>query len=320
MVDSVQTCVTDETPTAAGSVATLRAVADRLMQLAKGANVAMLLAGHVTKDGQIAGPRLLEHLVDVVLYFDGSEGASAGSGHRLLRCHKNRFGPTHEIGVFSMGQRGLFSVTGGSVRQQLERPSPGLAQTVCVAGSRGFVLELEALVLPAPRGAHARGAPAAPRPRTVGFDPTRFGMLAAVLQRAHVALFRGAEVFLNVPGGLRALDSARGDPACDLAVLAALLSSATGVALPATALFLGEVSLTGELRRGVPRLESRLAAAAKAGYETVYLPAAAMAEASAIERGAGGAWTLVPVGSASELAKLLDPDWLGPDAALLSGG
>lgn len=141
-------------------------------------------------------------------------------------------------------------------------------------------------------------------------------MLAAVLQRARMDLFRGAEMFLNVPGGMRALDGGRGDPACDLAVIASLLSSATGVSLPASALFLGEVSLTGELRRGVPRLSARLTAAAKAGYDTVYLPAVAMSSAGGLECGVGTgkAWALVPVRTVEELAKLLDPDWLGPDA------
>jgi DNA repair protein RadA/Sms len=141
-------------------------------------------------------------------------------------------------------------------------------------------------------------------------------MLAAVLQRARMDLFRGAEVFLNVPGGMRALDGGRGDPGCDLAVIASLLSSATGVSLPASALFLGEVSLTGELRRGVPRLSARLTAAAKAGYDTVYLPAIAMPSATGLECGLGTGrdWTLVPVRTVEELANLLDPDWVGPDA------
>ena len=142
------------------------------------------------------------------------------------------------------------------------------------------------------------------------------GMLAAVLQRARMDLFRGAEVFLNVPGGMRALDGGRGDPSCDLAVIASLLSSATGVSLPASALFLGEVSLTGELRRGVPQLTARLSAAAKAGYDTVYLPTVAMQSAMGLERDAwtGKVWTLMPVRTVEELANLLDPDWLGPDA------
>ena len=140
-------------------------------------------------------------------------------------------------------------------------------------------------------------------------------MLAAVLQRARMDLFRGAEMFLNVPGGMRALDGGRGDPGCDLAVIASLLSSATGVSLPASALFLGEVSLTGELRRGVPRLGARLTAAAKAGYDTVYLPAVAMPAATGLECGtdSGKSWNLVPVRTVEELANLLDPDWLGPD-------
>ncbi|HXJ32445.1 MAG TPA: DNA repair protein RadA [Candidatus Eisenbacteria bacterium] len=257
VVDSIQTLHTSALGSAPGSVGQVRESASQLVTRCKATQTACFLIGHVTKEGSLAGPRVLEHLVDTVLYFEG-DGAHA---LRVLRAVKNRFGSTNEVGVFEMGERGLAEVANPSAAFLAERPSgaPGSAVLATLEGSRPVLVEIQALV--------SRSALAMPRRTAIGLDPGRVALLLAVLEkRCRVRLY-DQDVFLNVAGGLRV-----DEPAADLAVVAAVASSASGKALPNDVVLWGEVGLTGEVR-SVARADARLREAGRLGFERCILPA-----------------------------------------------
>jgi DNA repair protein RadA/Sms len=257
VVDSIQTLHTPRLESAAGSVGQVRESAALLVGECKALGVACFLIGHVTREGTLAGPRVLEHLVDAVLYFEG-DGAHA---LRVLRAVKNRFGSTNEVAVFEMSEGGLVEVPNPSAAFLAERPAgaPGSAVLATIEGSRPLLVEIQALV--------SRSFLAMPRRTTSGLDPGRTALLLAVLEkRMHLPL-HDQDVFLNVVGGLR-ID----EPAADLAIVAALASAARGRPLPADVVVWGEVGLTGELR-AVGRAEARAREAARQGFRRCVLPA-----------------------------------------------
>ena len=268
VIDSIQTLRAAELEAGSGSVAQLREVAARLTELAKHRQIAMLLIGHVTKDGSLAGPKVLEHLVDVVLSFEG-DGAHA---YRLLRGQKNRFGPTHEIGVFEMANEGLREVADASATFISERPerAPGSVVVPIAEGNRPMLVEVQALVAPAQYGAARR--------ITTGLDQNRLALLLAVLQRKAGVQVLDYDVFANVAGGLRV-----DEPAVDLALCTAIVSALRERALPPNVLAFGEVGLTGELR-AAPRAALRLAEARKLGFTRVVLPKGNVEALTAAER------------------------------------
>ncbi len=256
VVDSIQTAHSETLEAAAGSVGQIRAAAERLIRFAKGKGTALLLIGHVTKDGQIAGPKLLEHMVDTVLYFEGERGHP----FRILRAVKNRFGPANELGVFAMGERGLEPVANPSALFLGERSgeTPGCAVFAGIEGTRPVLVEVQALVAPSPL--------TTPRRAVVGWDGARLSMLLAVLEARCGLVLAGRDVYLNVAGGLRVQE-----PAADLAVAAAIVSALTGRALPRDAVVFGEVGLAGEVR-AVGQVELRLREARKLGFRRAWMP------------------------------------------------
>ena len=259
VIDSIQTMWLDTIESAPGSVAQVRAAAHELTRFAKSRGVAVALVGHVTKDGQIAGPRVVEHMVDTVLYFEGERGHQ----FRILRAVKNRFGPADEIGVFEMTGAGLAEVPNPSALFLSERgtPSPGSVVFAGIEGTRPVLVEFQALVAPTP---HAQ-----PRRTVVGWDSGRLAMVLAVLEARCGIPFTGLDVYLNVAGGLRV-----SEPAADLAVAAALLSAREDAALPAETVVFGEISLSGALRP-VAQTESRLKEARKLGFSVALSPRSA---------------------------------------------
>jgi len=260
IADSIQTLWTDTADSAPGTVTQVRASAQALIRYAKQSGAAVVFVGHVTKDGQIAGPRVVEHMVDGVLYFEG-EG---GHHFRILRAVKNRFGPTDEIGVFEMTGGGLREVPNPSELFLGERnaATPGAAVFAGMEGTRPLLVEIQALVAPTTLGT--------PRRAVIGWDQSRLAMVLAVLE-AHCRVRLGdCDVYLNVAGGLRI-----GEPAADLAVAAALVSSRLGAALPADCVYFGEVSLSGSIRP-VSHATARLKEAQKLGFPRAVLPAAAL--------------------------------------------
>jgi len=255
VIDSVQTLYAPELGSAPGSVAQVREAAARLLRLAKEEGIAVFLVGHVTKDGAVAGPRVLEHLVDCVLQFEGDRYRS----HRILRAVKNRFGSTNELGVFEMTSDGLLGVEDPSlVFGRPEDEQPGSAVACALEGTRPIVLEIQALV--------ARTDLAMPRRVATGVDPKRLSMIVAVLGRhAGVALGQ-ADVYVNVAGGVR-ID----EPGADLAIALAIASAARGVPVRTGVACLGEIGLTGRLRP-IAQLERRLAECSKLGFREVLVP------------------------------------------------
>ena len=250
VIDSIQTLWSDVHEAGPGSVTQVRAAASELVRLAKKRGVAIILVGHVTKDGQVAGPRVVEHMVDAVLSFEGERGYP----FRILRAAKNRFGATDEIGVFEMGDAGLREVRNPSalfLNEGGERAA-GAAVFAGIEGSRPVLVEFQALVAPSAYGT--------PRRAVVGWDSGRLAMVLAVLEARCGLGFGARDVYLNVAGGLRI-----SEPAADLAAAAALASSALDVALPQDCVVFGEVSLSGEVRP-VSRMEARLKEAAKLGF------------------------------------------------------
>jgi DNA repair protein RadA/Sms len=249
VIDSIQTLWTPVIESAPGTVSQLRAGSEALIRLAKSKAITVLFVGHVTKEGEIAGPKVIEHLVDTVLYFEGDRGHQ----FRILRAVKNRFGPTDEIGVFEMSDGGLKEVSNPSrlFMGARENATPGSAVFAGMEGTRPLLIEVQALVSPSVLGN--------PRRAVVGWDQNRLAMVLAVLEaRAGVAI--GAhDVYLNVAGGLKVKE-----PAADLAVAAALISSMTGAMLPQEAVFFGEIALSGSIRP-VSQSEARLKEAAKLG-------------------------------------------------------
>lgn len=257
VIDSIQTMWLDTVESAPGSVSQVRASAQELVSFAKRRGTAVILVGHVTKDGQIAGPRVVEHMVDTVLYFEGERGHQ----FRILRAVKNRFGPADEIGVFEMTGAGLAEVANPSALFLSERgkPSPGSAVFAGIEGTRPVLTEIQALVAPSTLGT--------PRRTVVGLDSGRLSTILAVLEARCGIPFTGLDVFLNVAGGLRV-----SEPAADLAVAAALLSAREDVALPPDLVLFGEISLSGALRP-VAQTENRLKEAAKLGFSQAALAA-----------------------------------------------
>ena len=256
IVDSIQTMWVDGLEQAPGTVTQLRAAAQALIRFAKQRGSALLLIGHVTKDGQIAGPRVLEHMVDAVLYFEGERGHQ----FRILRAVKNRFGPANEIGVFEMAEAGLVPVPNPSALFLADREEgvAGSAVFAGMEGSRPLLVEIQALV--APSGL------ATPRRAVVGWDGNRLAMLLAVLEARCGLVMSTRDVYLNVAGGLRVQE-----PAADLAVAAAIISSELGHPAPPASVFFGEVGLAGEVR-AVGHGEARLKEAAKLGFVRAIMP------------------------------------------------
>ncbi len=256
VIDSIQTMWLDSVESAPGSVSQVRAAAHELVTFAKRRGVAVILVGHVTKDGQIAGPRVVEHMVDTVLYFEGERGHQ----FRILRAVKNRFGPADEIGVFEMTGEGLAQVTNPSALFLSDRdtPAPGSVVFAGMEGSRPVLTEIQALVAPSTLGT--------PRRTVVGVDSGRLSTILAVLEARCGIPFAGLDVFLNVAGGMRV-----SEPAADLAIAGALLSARQDVAIPPDMVLFGEISLSGALRPA-SQTENRLKEASKLGFSQATLP------------------------------------------------
>jgi DNA repair protein RadA/Sms len=263
VIDSIQTMWTQTVESAPGTVTQVRASAGELIRFAKRSGTAVILVGHVTKDGQIAGPRVVEHMVDAVLSFEG-EGSQQ---FRILRAIKNRFGPTDEIGVFEMTGSGLREVANPSELFLSERElgSPGTAVFAGIEGTRPLLMEIQALVAPTSLGT--------PRRAVVGWDPSRLSMVLAVLEAHCGVRLSGHDVYLNVAGGLRIAE-----PAADVAAAAALVSSLARASLPSDAVYFGEVSLSGAVRP-VAQTPTRLKEAQKLGFGKALVPDAARTEA-----------------------------------------
>jgi DNA repair protein RadA/Sms len=264
IIDSIQTMWTDTVESAPGTVTQVRASAQALIRFAKRSGTALILVGHVTKDGQIAGPRVVEHMVDAVLSFEG-EGSQQ---FRVLRSVKNRFGATDEIGVFEMTGLGLREVLNPSELFLSERDlgTPGTAVFAGIEGTRPVLVELQALVAPTSLGT--------PRRAVVGWDPSRLSMVLAVLEAHCGVKLSGHDVYLNVAGGLRIQE-----PAADLAAAAALVSSLVNAPLPADAVYFGEVSLSGAVRP-VAQAAARLKEAAKLGFARAIMPETSRGDAT----------------------------------------
>ncbi len=257
VIDSIQTMYSSELQTAAGSVGQVRECTAKLLKFAKSTGVAVLIIGHVTKDGNIAGPRLLEHMVDVVLQFEGERSYT----FRVLRALKNRFGSTSESGIFSMEEGGLVEITNPAGLFLEERENHVTGSVVCgsLEGNRPLMVEFQALVARTPYGMPKRTA--------VGFDYNRVGMLLAILERKLKLDFGSFDAYVNVVGGIKVTETA-----ADLAVMAALVSSYKNKPIPKDVMVFGEVGLTGEIRR-VMAPEKRIADAVKLGFTKIIVPA-----------------------------------------------
>ncbi len=282
IIDSIQTVYLEELTSAAGSVSQVREGALRLMHLAKELHIPIFLVGHVTKEGAIAGPRVLEHIVDAVLYLEGDRFHQ----YRLLRGVKNRFGSTNEVGVFEMVGDGMREVLNPSAVFLAERSAgaPGSSVAVTMEGTRPLLVEVQALT--------SNTSSAQPRRSTNGFDPNRLLMLVAVLtKRVGLPLFN-QDIYVNIVGGLRI-----SEPAADLAVAMAIASSFRNQPIAADMVLLGEVGLSGELR-SVSQIERRLSEAAKLGFHHAVLPAA-----SKVSPPTGG--TLIPARSLPDVVDLI---------------
>ncbi len=260
IIDSIQTMYRDDITSSAGSVPQVRETTNMLMHIAKQNNISMFVVGHVTKDGALAGPRVLEHMVDCVLYFEGDDKMS----FRILRCVKNRFGSTNEIGVFSMTDKGLEEVENPSATLLEGRLSdaPGSAVVSTIEGSRGILAEIQALVAPSGFGN--------PRRMANGIDYNRFAMLTAVLERRAGIKLYNTDIYVNVAGGLK-ID----EPAVDLGICVAIASATLDRPITKDVVFIGEVGLNGELRT-VTQLSKRLSEASKMGFKTAVVPKRAL--------------------------------------------
>ncbi|WP_353684131.1 DNA repair protein RadA [Thermodesulfovibrio sp. 3907-1M] len=255
IVDSIQTVYTEEVVSAPGSVSQIRDSAAKFMNFAKSTGVPVFLIGHVTKEGAIAGPRVLEHLVDTVLYFEGDRGHA----YRILRSVKNRFGPTNEIGVFEMTSQGLSEVENPSLIFLSEHGvCSGSAITATIEGTRAILTEIQALVAPSQFGM--------PRRNYIGVDYQRVNLLVAVLEKRGRVNLAGADIFVNVVGGLKITE-----PASDLAIISAIVSSFRDVPLPERTVIFGEVGLSGEVR-AISQTELRLKEAYRIGMKQAIIP------------------------------------------------
>ena len=255
IVDSIQTLQSQLLESAAGTVSQIRECSGELIKFAKEKNIPVILVGHITKDGQIAGPKVLEHMVDVVLNFDGDRNHL----FRLLRAQKNRFGSTQEIGIYEMVTQGLKEIKNPSeilITKKFEELS-GNAVAVTLEGNRPMLLEIQSLVSTAVYGTPQRSC--------TGFDSKRLNMLLAVLEKRAGFMLGAKDVFLNITGGIKT-----DDPALDLAVIAAILSSNDDMAISEKYCFAGEIGLSGEIRP-VPQIEQRISEAEKLGYEKIFV-------------------------------------------------
>ncbi|NMB25579.1 MAG: DNA repair protein RadA [Firmicutes bacterium] len=260
IIDSIQTMNHPEISSPPGSVSQVRESTARIMNTAKGLDIPVFIVGHVNKGGSIAGPKVLEHAVDTVLYFEGDRHAN----FRILRAVKNRFGSTNEIGVFQMGERGLDEVHNPSSFFLAERPEqvPGSVVAACMEGTRPLLVEIQALVGPSPFGG-------TPRRQSNGVDSNRLAMILAVLEKRCGLQLQTQDVYVNVAGGVRVEE-----PGVDLAVACAVASSLYNRAIDGDMLVMGEVGLAGEVR-GVPQIERRLLEAAKLGFQKCIIPSSA---------------------------------------------
>jgi DNA repair protein RadA/Sms len=255
IIDSIQTLYTDIIDSSAGSISQIRETAAELQRFAKTTNIPVILIGHITKDGTLAGPKLLEHMVDTVLQFEGDRHY----GFRILRSVKNRFGSTSELGIFEMQSTGLREVINPSeiLLSQRDEETSGIAIAAMLEGQRPMLIETQALVGPAAYGT--------PQRSSTGFDLRRMNMLLAVLEKRSGFRLSAKDVFLNIAGGIRV-----DDPAIDLAVVAAVLSSADDQPVGNNICFAGEVGLSGEIR-AVSRVENRISEAEKLGFEKIMI-------------------------------------------------
>lgn len=257
VVDSIQTIASDEIESSAGSVSQVRECAARLLRFAKESGVPVIVVGHINKEGSIAGPKVLEHIVDTVLQFEGDRQYL----YRILRSIKNRFGSTNEIGIYEMVTKGLREVKNPSemlLSDNREEQMSGIAIGVTLEGARPFLIEVQALVSSAAYGT--------PQRSVTGFDQRRLNMLLAVLEKRARFKLGQKDVFLNIAGGLKVAD-----PALDMSVVAAVMSSNFDVTLPENCAYVGEVGLSGEIRT-VTRMDQRVAEAQKLGFEKIFIP------------------------------------------------
>ena len=255
IVDSIQTLQSQLIESSPGTISQIRECSNELIKFAKENNIPIILVGHITKDGQIAGPKVLEHMVDVVLNFDGDRNHL----FRLLRAQKNRFGSTQEIGIYEMVTQGLKEIKNPSeilITKKFEELS-GNAIAVTLEGNRPMLLEIQALVSSAVYGT--------PQRSSTGFDAKRLNMLLAVLEKRAGFMLGAKDVFLNITGGIKT-----DDPALDLAVIAAILSSNEDLAISEKYCFAGEIGLSGEIRP-VPQIEQRISEAEKLGYDKIFI-------------------------------------------------
>ena len=256
VIDSIQTVFSSELASAPGSVGQVRESSARLILLSKKTGIPIFLVGHVTKDGSIAGPKVLEHMVDTVLYFEGD----SGHAYRIVRAMKNRFGPTNEIGVFEMRDNGLNEVSNPSAFFLTERPE-GAAGSVVVPsmeGTRPILIEIQSLVSPTTLGM--------PRRTTIGVDNNRVSLIAAVMDKICGFRLSGHDIFINVAGGMKA-----DEPAIDLGIVSSMASSFLDRPVDAGTVVFGEVGLTGEVR-GISQMETRIKEAARMGFRRCILP------------------------------------------------
>lgn len=285
-VDSIQTMFTEDVGSAPGSVTQVRESTARLLALAKSSDLPVLLIGHVTKDGAIAGPRVLEHMVDAVLYFEGDRGQM----FRILRTVKNRFGSTNEIGVFEMKDTGLAEVDNPSALFLAERPVnvPGSVVMPSVEGTRPILVEVQALVSPSSLGTARRTA--------IGADPQRLALLTAVLEKKLGVTLFDHDIFLNIAGGIR-ID----EPALDLGVVVALLSSLFEKVVDPTTVVCGEVGLAGEIR-AVGQMDMRLREADRLGFKTFLMPESSLRQ---LDGAPSGSMNVIPVRTVGALVEQL---------------
>lgn len=276
IIDSIQTVFHPDITSAPGSVSQVRECTQSIMNIAKGQNIATFIVGHVTKDGQIAGPRLLEHMVDTVLYFEGDQHHT----FRILRAVKNRFGSTNEMGIFEMKYDGLKEVLNPSeiFLEERSKNTPGSAIVATMEGTRAMLVEIQALVTPT----HFHN----PRRMATGIDHNRLSLLMAVLEKSEGQLMQQHDAYIKVAGGVK-LD----EPAVDLAVIMAIASSFKNISVRGDTCFIGEVGLTGEIRR-VTKIEQRLQEAAKLGFNRAIIPASNLAGLTPVDIEVVGARTL----------------------------
>ncbi len=257
VVDSIQTTADDEVESAPGGIGQIREVAQKLTQAAKEKGTAIFLVGHITKEGAIAGPKVLEHLVDTVLYFEGGTHYP----YRILKAHKNRFGPTHEVGIFEMRERGLVEVTNPSELFLTRRDEPvsGGSVTAAIEGTRTIMVEVQALTTPS--------ALAVPRRTSLGIDYNRTNIIAAVLEKKGGVNLSGHDIFVNVAGGIRL-----SEPSVDAALAASLISSFSDIPVASDTVLFGEIGLSGEIM-GVSQGAQRIAEAKRLGFSRAIVPA-----------------------------------------------